>query len=180
MLKSVLATATALAIAGGTLAYAQQGPGGPGGPRPDGAQRWRPSAEDVSAFGDARIAGLKAGLKLTAEQEKLWPPLEKALRDRAKVTADRFAARASADRPTDPIERMQLRAQRMTEMGATLKTVADAAAPLYKTLDDGQKHRFAALAKLEGNRFHNHFRGPHGRRGGRGGPDSQGGGPRPQ
>ncbi|MBV9558651.1 MAG: Spy/CpxP family protein refolding chaperone [Pseudolabrys sp.] len=177
MLKSVLATATALAIAGGTLAYAQQGPGKD---RADGAQRWRPSAEDVTAFGDARIAALKAGLKLTADQEKLWPPLEKALRDRAKVTADRFAARASADRPTDPIERMQLRAQRMTEMGASLKTVADAAAPLYKSLDDGQKHRFVALAKLEGNRFRDHFRGHHWRRGGEGGRDNRDGGPRPQ
>jgi len=157
MWKSVLAGTTALALAGGSLAYAQQGP------RQGDAPRWRPSAEDVTAFGDARIAGLKAGLKLTAEQEKLWPAVEQALRARAKANADRFAARASADRPTDPIARMQLRAQRMSEMGASLKAVADAAAPLYKTLDDGQKHRFVMLAKLEGNRFQE--RGRHGRRG---------------
>jgi zinc resistance-associated protein len=180
MWKSVLAGTTALALAGSALAYAQQGPGGPGGPRGDNA-RPRINAEDIVAFGDARIAGLKAGLKLTAEQEKLWPPLEKALRDGAKRRADAFAARASADQPKDPVERMQLRAQRMSEMGAALKSIADAAAPLYKTLDEGQKRRFTLLSRLEGNRFQNHWR--HHER--RGGPDRERGprgpeqGPRP-
>ena len=45
MWKTVLAGTTALAIAGTSLVYAQQGPGGP-----DRAQRWQPSAEDISAF----------------------------------------------------------------------------------------------------------------------------------
>ena len=170
MLKSVLATATALAIAGGTLAYAQQGPGKD---RADGAQRWRPSAEDVSAFGDARIAALKAGLKLTADQEKLWPPLEKALRDASKARADRMAARASADRPSDPVERMQFRAQRLSEAGASLKSIADAAAPLYKILDDGQKHRFTLLARVEANNMREHWRMRHGRHRGFDGMDDQ-------
>ena len=103
MWKTVLAGSTALAIAGATLAYAQQGPGGR-----DFAPRWQPSAEDISAFGDARIAALHAGLKLTAEQEKNWPAVESALRDLAKQRSERFAARASADRPTDLIERLGL------------------------------------------------------------------------
>ena len=67
MWKSVLAGTTALAIAGTTFVYAQQGPG------MDRVQRWRPKAEDISALGDARIAALHAGLKLSAEQEKNWP-----------------------------------------------------------------------------------------------------------
>ena len=58
MWKTVLAGSTALAIAGATLAYAQQGPGGR-----DFAPRWRPSAQDITAFGDARIAALHAGLE---------------------------------------------------------------------------------------------------------------------
>ena len=33
----------------------------------------------------------------------------------------------------------------MTETGASLKKVADAIDPLYKSLDDGQKRRFAML-----------------------------------
>jgi hypothetical protein len=153
MWKTVLAGSTALAIAGATLAYAQQG-----SDNRDFAPRWRPSAEDIGAMGDARIAALHAGLKLSAEQEKNWPPVEAALRDLAKQRADRFAARASADRPKerDLIERLTLRADYMTQHGASLKKLADAAAPLYKSLDDGQKHRFAILASVGGGDFGGH------------------------
>ena len=186
MWKTVLAGTTALAIAGGTLAYAQQGPGsGPRGPH------WRPSAEDIGAFADARVAALHAGLKLTPDQEKNWPAVETAMRDLAKQRSAWFTARASADKPKDPIERLSVRAETMESRGAALKKLADAAAPLYKSLDDAQKHRFMVLARLDrpfggGWRGHHHGpRGPEGRphRGfgpGHGpmmGPD---GGPRPQ
>jgi zinc resistance-associated protein len=169
--KSLIAGATVLALAGGSLVYAQQGPdrGRDHGPR--GANF---TAEDIVAFGDARVAALKAGLKLTAEQEKNWPALEKALKDTAKQRSERFAARASADRPRDPIERLKTRAERMSEAGASLKTIADAAAPLYASLDEGQKQRFVMLSHFEGRRFarfeHDHHGGPgkHGRHGGPG------------
>ena len=141
MWKMVLAGTTALAIAGGTLAYAQQGPG-PRGPH------WRPSAEDRAAFTDARIAALHAGLKLNAEQEKNWPAVESALRDLGKQRQERMAAHASADRPTDPIERLNAAADAMQARGAALKKVADAAGPLYRSLDDAQKHRFTVLARV--------------------------------
>ena len=171
MWKTVLAGSTALAIAGATLAYAQQGPGGR-----DVAPRWQPSAQDMSAFADARIAALHAGLKLSPEQEKSWPAVESALRDMAKQRSERFAARASADRPKDPVERLALRADAMSQRGAALKKLADAAGPLYKSLDDGQKHRFTVLARLgarhmRGERGEHRFghrwmhRGPGGERG---------------
>lgn len=156
MWKSVLAGSTALAIAGATLAYAQQAPGGR-----DHARHWRPGAADISAFGDARIAAVHAGLKLTAEQEKNWPAVENALRDLAKQRSERFAARASTDRPKDPVERLNLRAEAMTQRGTALKKLADAAGPLYKSLDEGQQHRFVMLAKLGGHRGEHE----HGRRG---------------
>jgi hypothetical protein len=159
MWKVVLAGTTALAIAGSSLVYAQQRPEPPAPPAPH-AQRWHPSAEDMSAFSDARIAALKAGLKLTAEQEKNWPALESAMRDAAKQRSERMTARASADRPKDPIERLSSRAERMSESGAALKKLADAAGPLYKSLDDAQKKRFMVLAHLEGKR-HDGWRGHH-------------------
>ena len=152
MWKSVLAGTTALAIAGSALAYAQQGSGGF-----DRVQRWRPTAEDVAAFG---VAALHAGLKLTADQEKLWPPVEAALRDLAKQRSDRFAARANADAPKDPIDRLNTRAEVMGQRAAGLEKLADAAGPLYKSLDESQKHRFVMLARLgdrqgwRGNRGH--------------------------
>ena len=143
MWKTVLAGTTVLAIAGASLAYAQK-------PEVrDHAQRWRPNAADISAFGDARIAAVHAGLKLTPEQEKNWPGVESALRDLAKQRSEWFSARASANRPTDPIERLSLRAKVMQERGAALGKLATAAGPLYASLDDAQKHRFTVLARLE-------------------------------
>ena len=131
MWKAVLAGTTALAIAGTSLVYAQKG-----SDDFQRVQRWRPGAEDIAAFGDARIAALHAGLKLTAEQEKLWPPVESALRDLAKQRSERFAARANADGPEDPIERLNLRADVMGQRATGLKKLADAAGPLYKSLDE--------------------------------------------
>jgi hypothetical protein len=163
MWKSVLAGTTALAIAGSALAYAQspgaatQSPGAatqsPGAAAqsstaaPDRAQAWRPTAEDISALTDARIAGLKAGLKLTAEQEKHWPALEQALREIHKERADRMAARRNEPRPGDMIERLRQRADAMTAAGTGLKRLADAAQPLYQTLDEGQKRRLTILLR---------------------------------
>ncbi len=178
MWKTVLAGSTALAIAGATLAYAQQGPADR-----DFAPRWRPSAQDIAAFGDARIAALHAGLQLTAEQEKNWPAVESALRDLAKQRSERFAARASADRPKDPLDRLALRADVLSQRGSALKKLADAAGPLYKSLDEAQKQRFVVLARLGRAGHHMHgqrgwmHRGPGGFGRGPMGPD---GGPRPQ
>jgi hypothetical protein len=148
MWKTLAAGTTVLAITGASLAYAQKGPDGF-----EHAKRWRPNAEDISALGDAKIAAIHAGLKLTAEQEKNWPAVETALRDLAKQRSDRFAARANADKPKDPVERLTLRADMMTQTGAALKKLADAAGPLYKSLDEGQKHRLMILARLEGRSF---------------------------
>ncbi len=38
------------------------------------------SAEDQSALLDGRIAGMQTALKLTPDQQKLWPPVEKSVR----------------------------------------------------------------------------------------------------
>src|SRR5258706_909185 len=77
MKKVLLAGIAALAIAGSTAVYAQQ--------RPWSHEHTRMSSEDRVAFADARIAAVKAGLKLTPDQEKLWPPVEAAVRDFAKL-----------------------------------------------------------------------------------------------
>src|ERR1700758_2840345 len=91
MRNFAIAGIAALAIAGSTAVYAQHA--------------WfyehlrhvRMSPEDRAAMADARIAAVHAGLKLTAEQEKLWPPVESAVRDFAKLRIDRANARMKAD-----------------------------------------------------------------------------------
>jgi hypothetical protein len=151
MKKFAIAGIAALAIAGSTAVYAQH--------RPWSHEHMRMSPEDRAAFTDARIAAVKAGLKLTPDQEKLWPPVEAAVRDFAKLRIDRANARMNAERdsqdqqkPNDPLARLRDRADTMAATAAVMKKVADAADPLYKTLDDGQKRRLAILTHM-GGRF---------------------------
>src|SRR6516164_7547928 len=88
MWKAIVAGTAALAIAGTSLVYAQQR-GGRDGMMMQGSQL---NAEDLRAFGEARLGALRAGLQLTPEQEKNWPAFEQAARDYGKVRMDRFAA----------------------------------------------------------------------------------------
>lgn len=107
------------------------------------------SAEHTAAFIDARIAALRTGLKLTPTQDKNWPMLETTLRDVAKARAARAAewhekAKERHER-RDVIEGLRLGAKGLSTRGAELEKIADAAKPLYDSLDDGQKHRFGVL-----------------------------------
>ena len=118
--------------------------------REEHGQRFSP--EDRAAFLDARIAALKAGLELNAEQEKNWPPLESAMRDLAKQRAERFAAwrerrddNQDEDTEISPIDRLARASERLSARAADLQKLAAAAKPLYDSLDDGQKRRFAVL-----------------------------------
>jgi hypothetical protein len=159
MRKFAIAGMAALAIAASTAVYAHQGW------FREHMQHMRLSPEDRAAMLDARIAAVHAGLRLTPDQEKLWAPVESAVRDFAKIRMDRANARMKAreeaqnrdeDVPEDPVARLRQRADDMAATSAGLKKIADAADPLYKTLDDGQKRRLALLTH-------------HGRMGGEGG-----------
>jgi zinc resistance-associated protein len=145
MWKAIVVGTAMLAIAGTSLVYAQQRGG-----RDGMMQGWQPNAEDLRAFGEARIAALKAGLVLTPEQEKNWPAFEQAARDLAKMRMDRRSAMRNAPATEDPVERLRQRATALSETGAALKKLADATDPLYKSLDENQKRRFAILNRLAG------------------------------
>ena len=153
MKNFAIAGIAALAIAGSTAVYAQH--------RPwfhEHMRHMRLSAEDRAAFTEARIAAVHAGLKLNADQEKLWPPVESAVRDFAKLRLERANARMEArqndlqdqQKPADPVARLRERADNMASSAVALKKIADAADPLYKTLDDGQKRRLAILTRMDG------------------------------
>jgi len=141
MRRAAIAGMASLAILGATLTHAQERPG-------DGFGRESPAltAEDKAAFLDARIAALKAGLRLTPAQDANWPAFEQALRNLSKLRADRMEAMHTEAAPADPIERLKRRADAVSRMGAALTQLADAAGPLYGSLDESQKHRFAMLA----------------------------------
>jgi zinc resistance-associated protein len=170
MLKSVVVATTALAIAGSSIVYAQQGFRGPGADRDGGprfAHRHRLSAADMAAFADARIAALKAGLQLTPDQAKNWPAFEQALREMAQLRMQLRQAREAASQqgdapsapttPTTPFDRLAKRADNMAKVSAALKHIADTGAPLFTSLDDAQKHRFHMLARMLRPHHHRMF-----------------------
>jgi hypothetical protein len=166
MLRPVITATALVALAGSSLAFAQHGFGAgsrDSDDQPRFEQRHRLSVADVSAFADARIAALKAGLQLTPDQTKNWPPFEQAVRDLVQLRIQRLQARQGGEQqqPGTPFERLSQRADNMAKASAALKKVADAGAPLYQSLNDDQKSRFVKLARML--RPHHHMRWGHDR-----------------
>ena len=131
MWKKLLVLSTT-AVLVGSAAYAEQRSDGRTG---DVSYRFqRPSLEDLGAFTDARVAALKAGLRLTPEQDKNWPAFEQAYRNLAKLRSDRMAAadsRTSGANDQNMVDRLQRRAENISQYGAALTDLAKAAKPLY-------------------------------------------------
>jgi hypothetical protein len=150
MFKTVAAGAAALVIASGAAAYAQVGASA----SPQGGHgNFAP--EDRAAFLSARVAALHAGLQLTPEQEKAWPAFERAYRELAEH--HRRPSGHNADESLDPVQRAQRRADALAARSTDLKQYADALAPLYQGLDDGQKRRFAILVHIGHHPHFHHF-----------------------
>ena len=146
MWKALVVGTTVLAIAGSTLAYAQPAPA-------ERAHRPHLTADDVAAFTDARIAAFKTALKLTPAQERNWPAVEQALRDIGKErAAQREARRAAGQQHRDVIERLRDRADLLTSRATGLRRLADAEKPLYESLDEAQKRRFALAVHFAARR----------------------------
>jgi hypothetical protein len=157
---------------------------------PAGQERMQQWTADHEALLDAGLGGMKAGLKLTADQEKLWGPFETAVRDAAKARMENMrkmieSAQARRDEMrqrmkermneagkgdmeshddgemmenaeefglmggerVSPVDRLENWADRMAERAAGIKKIADAAKPLYASLDDSQKRNFALLGR---------------------------------
>jgi zinc resistance-associated protein len=146
-----LAGATALAAVAG-LAHAQDG--GPFRDDPRFRERLALSAEDRAAFTEARIAALRAGLKLSPEQEKLWPPVEDAIRGLARQRQETRLARrerflAMRDQGLRDVPgQLRFMADSQAASAEALRRLADATSPLYGSLNDGQKRRLGMLARF--------------------------------
>ena len=118
------------------------------------------SPEDRQAFFNARIAAIHAGLELSPDQEKLWPAAESAVRDAmATMRAAREKMKASGGEKPDPIARMRRMAEMSMMRAQTLTKIADAAQPLYASLNDDQKWRLRILLRAV------HMHGMHGMHG---------------
>jgi hypothetical protein len=122
---------------------------------PTATQRW---VDDRAAMLDARLGGLKAGLRLTPDQEKLWGPFETAVRDFVQTRMNRMHGMMEHDEndesgpdnagpPPSPLDRLDRMATRLSDAGAALKKIAGAGQPLYASLDDQQKRIFGFLSR---------------------------------
>ena len=149
MLKIIAVAATALFVTVSTLAYAQA---------PSTRELERLTEADMAHLTDARVNVVKAALHLTADQEKLWPPVEEAIRARARDRQTRIAnlqkeadelrgrSRLEILRDRNPIDFLNRRADALAQRAADLKKLAEAWQPLYQTLTPEQKRRMAHLA----------------------------------
>ena len=103
------------------------------------------TAEQIVANSDANIERIKTELKLTPEQEKHWSGFNSAMHYLGHNGADRLnlrIARAKRDPPDDIIEQMRNEAQFLNDRAVDQRNVADAAEPLFASLDAAQKARF--------------------------------------
>jgi hypothetical protein len=123
--------------------------------RQDRSRHTELTANQISDQADARSARIRADLRLTPEQENNWAGFEGAMRDISKREADREttlrADGAQQKGPVDVIEQMRRGADSMTEHAVDQKKLADAAQPLFASLNDQQKRRFTEVLIRFGN-----------------------------
>jgi LTXXQ motif family protein len=115
------------------------------------AERMQNWAADRETMLDAKLAGMKAELGLTADQEKLWSPFASAVKEADKSRMDAIEQmmqmRGQGERMS-PIDHLQAMADRLSQGAANVKKIADAAKPLYDSLDQSQKHKFGMLGRM--------------------------------
>jgi hypothetical protein len=148
MKRTVLGVLAALSISASAFALTAAAAGDQ---PPSHAERMQHWAADRETMLDAKLAGMKAGLQLTPDQEKLWSPFEAAVKDAAKARMDAMQkmmqTRDEGERMS-PIDHLEAMADRLSQGAADIKKIADAAKPLYASLDDSQKHRFGMLGRM--------------------------------
>lgn len=138
MMRRILLPLAALAVCAFAPA-AQAAPDKSSGPM--GMERMQHWAADHEALLDAKLAGLKAGLKLTSDQDRLWPPFETAVRDAAKLHMEQMKSMmermqkmremmqgmnksqdmkdmTAPGEAVSPVDRLEALGQRMSERGA--------------------------------------------------------------
>lgn len=114
---------------------------------------WRTmTPETRSRLEDGRIAMVKTALQLTADQEKLWAPVETQVRDAFKAREARVEEwkkkreerRTEQDKSgeakrVDLAARFERVSQRISERAERMKAFSTAFSPFYASLSDEQK-----------------------------------------
>jgi hypothetical protein len=115
----------------------------------DRTDRLELTANQMVDRSDARTAKMKVDLNLTADQDKNWAGFAGAMQDMNKKMADRRVAmrdaRAQQHGSVDLIDELRRNADSQIAFANERKKLADAAQPLYTSLDEQQKSRFADM-----------------------------------
>jgi hypothetical protein len=88
---------------------------------------------------EGRLAFLKTELGITDAQMDAWEDYADAMRNSAGSMQEMHTMMMSGDRPTSFPARIERREQMMSARVETLRTLREAAVPLYEALDDQQK-----------------------------------------
>jgi zinc resistance-associated protein len=153
MFKTTLsATAIALALSG--LSQVQAQTVQPAAAQPEQIQIVElHTAQDAAAVLDARLAALKTVIGMNAEQEKLWGPLDAAIRQVARNAAHRRVQREAAAQPQDFVEILVRSADAEGARVAEVKEVGVALKPLVASLSEAQRRRIPAFLGMREGRY---------------------------
>jgi hypothetical protein len=147
-MKPTLAVTLALgAVAASAIAFTA--PTGRADPAAFSAreQKHEFSDADRAGFLDARIATLHAGLKLSPEQERLWPGVESALRTAAQRAMESYQKFKDAPAGGNFVDQIRQRGESVVVRGQNLQAIANAATPLYAVLTEEQRRRLPVLIR---------------------------------
>lgn len=160
MKRIAIFVAASAIVLGAGLAVAQNSGGRGAGPA-DG-QRMEQRAERMAERFEKRLTRIKSELKLTAQQEPLFAPIEAHVR---KTMTEMRGMRGQREdmRKSELPARLDMMAQRSARMSANMQELSTLVKPLWATLDETQK---ATVAKLfPGRGKGGHGRGPGGHHG---------------
>jgi hypothetical protein len=148
MKRILLGTLAAAAVSAFALTAASAQSDQPA--KPTMTERMQHWSADRETLLDAKLAGVKAALGLTTDQEKLWGPFESAVKDASKARMDamqKMMQTRDQDQHMSPVDRLEAIADRLSQGAADVKKIADATKPLYDSLDASQKGKFAMLGR---------------------------------
>ena len=146
MKHALMAALMTVLVIAGPAAQAQTASPAGAPPEPPAVELY--SAADAQAVLDARILALKTVIILNPEQQKLWPPVEAAIREVAKLSAARQAERAKAPPPANFVDILDRIADAEAVRARDLKTVTQALKPLVASLTPEQQRRIPAFLGL--------------------------------
>lgn len=110
----------------------------------------RPTVNQLFAQDEAKIARLKANLRLTEEQERDWARFETTLKDISKKRAERRLAlidewdKRESEKNGKPLthaEALRKHADALTLRAEEIRAIADAAEPFFEKLNPTQRRR---------------------------------------